>query len=71
MGLNQPKASPNPAIKHKNSEANSTSTMARGRMVACRASVAVIFSSGMAHSKVPYEKNLFNPRQDWVFRGAR
>ena len=35
-----------------NSEPNSTSTIARGRTVAWRASVAVIFSSGMAHSKL-------------------
>src|SRR6478672_3422478 len=50
--LNQPRASPSPAIKHKNSEANSTSTTARGRTVACRASVAVIFSSRITHSKL-------------------
>jgi len=40
----------------QNSEANSTSTMARGRTVACRASVGVIFSLGMAHSQGPHEK---------------
>ena len=40
----------------RTSEANSTSTMARGRTVACRASVGVIFSLGMAHSQGPYER---------------
>jgi hypothetical protein len=42
--LIHPNARPNPAIRHKKSDPNSTHTIARGRIVACRASVGVTSS---------------------------